>query len=172
MSSLTSKKNNFIKLTTMENKRCGYGPGFTFIELMIVIAIMAIMAGIAIPNSIEWLRAARLRGVTNDLASDLAMARLRAIKSSMPVKVIFSTDGYMVFIDSNNNNVLDSEEVLLRNKQYPAGITMSNTTFTSSRAIFHKTGATSAGTIRLSRNGNEQINIIINLVGRIRVETA
>lgn len=140
------------------------------IELMTVIAIMAIMAGIAIPNYMEWSRAARLRGATNDLTSDLAMARLRAIKNSTSVKVILSTNGYQVFIDDNDNNVLDLGEELLRNKQYPAGVTMSSTTFSSSRALFHRTGAASAGTVTLSRGG-QQSDIVVNIVGRIRVET-
>jgi type IV fimbrial biogenesis protein FimT len=132
--------------------------------LMTAIAIMAIMAGIAIPNYMEWSRAARLRSATSDLTSDLAMARLHAIKNSNSVKSLFSNGGYMIFIDSNNNNALDSGEVLLRNKQYPAGITGNSPTIN-----FHRTGASSGGTATLSRGGNQQINIIVNLVGRIRV---
>ncbi len=155
----------------MKNKCFGNFKGFTLIELMIVIAITAIMAGIAIPNYMEWSRAARLRSAINDLTSDMAMARLREIKSSTKVWVIFGTDGYQVFIDDNANNALDSGEVILRNKQYPAGVTMSSTTFTSNRALFHRTGASSAGTVTLSRGGNQQGDIVVNAVGRVRVET-
>ncbi len=163
--------NKVIKVKKMGNKAYISYKGFTLIEIMIAIAIMAIIAGIAIPNYIEWSMGARLRSAVNDLSSDLAMARLRAIKSSAKVGVIFAADGYQVFIDDNDNNTLDSGEVILRSKQYPAGVSMSGTTFASSRALFHRTGASSAGTVMLSRGGNQQINIVVNAVGRIRVET-
>lgn len=144
--------------------------GFTLIEVLTVVAIVAIISAIAIPNYIEWSRAAKLRSAVNDLTSDLAMARLRAIKGGAPVKVTFTTDGYMVFIDDNDNHVWDSGEPLLRNKQYPAGVIMSGCTFTADRAIFQRTGASKAGEITLSRGTNQQNTIFVNAVGRIRVQ--
>ena len=50
------------------------------LELVIVIAIVLVVAGIAVPNTLSLMHAARLRGAGGDLSSLLQTARIRAVQ--------------------------------------------------------------------------------------------
>lgn len=54
--------------------------GFTFIEMMMVIVIVAILAGIAGPSMLDMIRTSKVRTVTSDFYAALLTARSEAIK--------------------------------------------------------------------------------------------
>lgn len=66
--------------------------GFSFIELLVTIIIIGIMASIAIPGFSSWLPNYRLRIAAKDLYFDLQLAKLTAIKQNATSAVVFDTD--------------------------------------------------------------------------------
>jgi type IV fimbrial biogenesis protein FimT len=64
--------------------------GFTVLELMIVIVVMAILAVIAVPNLRTALQNNRLTTQTNDLVTAFQLARSEAVKRGRPVSVCAS----------------------------------------------------------------------------------
>ena len=61
--------------------------GFTAVELVIVIAIVAVAAALALPDLSNLLVNQRLRSAGTDLMSSLIVARSEAIKRNGPVEV-------------------------------------------------------------------------------------
>ncbi len=61
--------------------------GFTLIELMIVIAIVAIIAALAGPGFDNFVKLQRLKGISGNLATDLAFARSEAVARGAYVHV-------------------------------------------------------------------------------------
>lgn len=105
--------------------------GFTVVELLIVIAIMGILAGVAFPMMLNWLPNMRLRGAARDVYSVMQRARAEAIERGVNVTVGFNTatDAYILFLDNGagggnaDNDVLDgSEPALLRSGPLPNGV--------------------------------------------------
>lgn len=70
--------------------------GFTLIELMVAVAIMAIIAAIATPSIIQWRQSLFFRQATRDVTSMLRDARARAISTNRQHQVIFAGNTYMM----------------------------------------------------------------------------
>lgn len=67
--------------------------GFTLIELMVAVALVAILAMLATPSWNEMRIRAALRTGVNDLTSSLQFARSEAVRLNSPVTVCPSNDG-------------------------------------------------------------------------------
>ena len=97
--------------------------GFTLIELMISIAVAAILFGIAVPQFSAVTQNARMTSARNGLFTAMQLARTEAITRGVHVVVCASSDGEgcgaswsggsIVFVDTNRNRHRESTERLL-----------------------------------------------------------
>lgn len=63
--------------------------GFTFVELMVTVAIIAILAATSVPAIIQWLPNYRLKKAARDMFSHFQQARLQAVRLDTEVAVFF-----------------------------------------------------------------------------------
>ena len=145
--------------------------GFTLIEMMIVIAIMAIFAGIAIPNYLAWLPKSRLNGAARQVMGDLMAARMKAVSQNCDVGLAFVADDaeYKIWTDSNNDDTIDSGEEItkdIHSDYYDVTIS------TTKKIEFHSRGtANPYGTIALtSSNSTNSKNVNVRITGRVMIE--
>jgi type IV fimbrial biogenesis protein FimT len=62
--------------------------GFTLVEMMVTIAILAILLGIALPDFRQMLASERVRSANSDMFAALIMARSEAIKRNSSVTLV------------------------------------------------------------------------------------
>jgi prepilin-type N-terminal cleavage/methylation domain-containing protein len=92
--------------------------GVTLIELVVVMAIIAIMAVFMIPSIGEWVQNYRIKQAARDMASDLQLARMKAISIHRYCTVAFNITvggtlySYVIFPDYNNDLVLATADSL------------------------------------------------------------
>lgn len=67
--------------------------GFTLIELMVTLLILAILVGVGVPTFLDATLGSRLGSAANNLVVSLYLARSEAIKRNTTVQVCASTDG-------------------------------------------------------------------------------
>ncbi|MHB1054096.1 MAG: GspH/FimT family pseudopilin [Thiobacillus sp.] len=75
------------------NKRGPLQRGFTLIELMVTISILAILLMIAVPSFIEVTLGSKLGAYANNLAASAHLARSEAIKRNAVVTLCVSSNG-------------------------------------------------------------------------------
>lgn len=150
--------------------------GFTVFELMIVIAIFAVLAAIITPGFLEWRKESRLQGYANNLKADFELAKMRAIRNNTHVVIVFNQpafDGYRIFVDNGPNKwVKDTDEKMLREVKFPAGLSYYSvdSTFTGHRTRFDGRGVPGIkGTAVLMQEGDTR-RVVINRVGRITLQ--
>ena len=75
-------------------KRKNHQGGFTLLELIITVAIVAVGASLALPGFLQWHARTQLRQATSEIASQLTMARMAAMNRNRGVDVtIQATSG-------------------------------------------------------------------------------
>lgn len=107
-------------------KRCA--AGFTLIELMVAVALLAIMAGIAVPSFAAFISNYRATAAANDMLQALTLTRGEALKRGRRVTLLpVSSDwtkGWIIFVDTDNDLALDNgETTIFKHEALPVNIT-------------------------------------------------
>jgi type IV fimbrial biogenesis protein FimT len=75
--------------------------GFTLVEMLIVVAIMAILLALAVPSFNSTVRDNRVLSATNSLAASVAQARSEAVKRGRMVSICPSSGAYTNCVGTN-----------------------------------------------------------------------
>lgn len=87
--------------------------GFTLIELIVVVSVLAIMATLAAPSLINLLDNRRLNGAAEAVLAELQFARSEAIMRSGEITLQLPSNGlWLVVRDANNQDIrrIDSDD--------------------------------------------------------------
>ena len=120
---MSKARNTLDRCTTSHRSR-----GFSLIEMMMGVAILAIVIKLAAPTFSDFIKKSRLTSSTATLVADLNYARGEAIMRNAPVivcaKASSSTNcsttptwqsGWVVCIDANSDNVCDTASASVPN---------------------------------------------------------
>jgi type IV fimbrial biogenesis protein FimT len=156
----------------MEVSNLRKSTGLTLVELLIVLAIAAILAQIALPDFSDIMKNNRSATRINELQTSLNFARSEAIKRNNTVVICQSTngttcedseenwqDGWIIFADQNGNDSVDSEELLTMHGNADDRFTL---TFTETRIEYAGLGLATqgtGGTFTLCHNDEEGENL-------------
>lgn len=68
--------------------------GFTLLELMVIVAVIAIIMTVAVPNLREMIKNNRVTSQGNEMVAIINYARNEALRRNVNVPVIFSSEGF------------------------------------------------------------------------------
>jgi prepilin-type N-terminal cleavage/methylation domain-containing protein len=88
---------------------CASGPsagGFTLVEIMIVIAVVAIVFAIGAPSFARMVQKEPMRQAVSDVVEALGQARAQAILRGAAVEFVLSGEGVMRVVPANNRESL------------------------------------------------------------------
>lgn len=155
--------------------------GFTLIELMIAIAMIAILSAIAIPSLINLAPNYRLKAAARELYSDMQKAKIEATKTSTNVIILFQSGtyspggrvgSYRISIDSNGNDSYDAGETILAQKSMPQNVSLISTTFAGKTAGFTPRGISlevTSPNVQLRNNQSRYYKITLSPAGALKI---
>jgi len=156
--------------------------GITLIELMITIAIAAILISLAAPNMTASIQNNRMVTQVNELHASLNVARSEAVKRNASISVCRSSngtsctgnweDGWVVFADSDADGSVDAGEEVLQVHGAIAGNTdlaFSDTYITYINSGLASAGSASTFTLCDARGASDAKGLVIGTSGRPRL---
>jgi type IV fimbrial biogenesis protein FimT len=140
-------------------------PGFTIIELMMVMVVVGVMVALAGPNIRDLMIRIRVKAAASDLHSSLILARSEAIKRNagmqiVPVSAANWALGWTVMVQT-------SGDVLSQQQSYE------NVTFTTTNAAYAAaavTNVTFSGTGRETGSAGAGIAFVIQSPGHPQIK--
>ena len=164
--------------------------GFTLVELIVSLAVAAILLFAGVPAYQQWLGQYRLDNQAQFLAGAFNEARSEAIKRNLRVTLCKTRDGktcdddarweqgWIMFVDRNQNGEPDEDEPVLRTEgptqaqvsvrgNAPVANYVSFTSLGHARML---SGALQMGTVRLCLAGFDAVKVVLANGGRARIE--
>lgn len=164
--------------------------GATLLELLMTLAVTAILISLAVPGFAFISQTNRLAGATNDLVAALHLTRSEAIKRNGRAVLCASDNGtacssvawdrgWIVFHDANNNAALDADEHVISRHTAISGVRLTGNFFVSRYVSYVPTGSAKtvsgfgqAGTFTICAIGSDAPyqarEVILATTGRVR----
>ncbi|NVZ08365.1 GspH/FimT family pseudopilin [Allochromatium humboldtianum] len=148
--------------------------GVTLLELLIVVTILALLLGIALPSAQDLIERNRLKAAAHALAEDLQWTRSEAIKRNRVLGFSVDTEHWCYGVTDRPTGcdcrlTPDSEEAC-RIKRV-LGETFPGTRITSTLSLtrFEPRRATAInGSLTLSSPSGAEIRVVLSRLGRVR----
>ncbi|GIX31133.1 MAG: hypothetical protein KatS3mg124_1605 [Porticoccaceae bacterium] len=162
------------------------GPGFTAIELMVVVAVVALLAAMAVPAFQDLLAKRRVKGAAEEIHGLLLQARHEVPLRERDVTAVFadSADPWCVGLtlaatcDCGIQDPTDPDACtlpvagtpvlqVLQGDEFP-GVALEST-FTADHTTFrHPRLTANAGSVRVT-SGDFRLDVVVSPQGRIRI---
>ena len=131
--------------------------GYTLYEIIVVMAIIAVVSAISIFNYMAWIPGIRLNGAARQVMSDLVAARMASVKENVNVVVMhLDNHRYSVAVGNGAARIQDLKP------DYPG------TTLNFTSVLFSSRGTTSPRTLTLQNSGGTK-TITVAITGRVKI---
>ena len=134
--------------------------GFTLMELMIAIAIVAILSAVAVPNMIAWRNNAQFNSGVRQVKIAIEETRMDAIKTNMPSRIDFKGNS---FDRVKGDTTVQSHEL-------PPGVTISSSTFADDQVQFSSRGMANNGTVTIQGSAGQTRDIVVAITGTSKIK--
>jgi len=144
------------------NKELFKSSGFTVLEIIIVLSLLSILFTISLP-SLAHLRYSLVgKSVTQELGSQIRLAKIDALNSGKTTRVVFDTVRNQ-YIFTNGSGISTYHEL-------PKEATLYRTNFPLNTLRFYATGTpSSGGTITVKAGKELKYIIVAPVTGRVRI---
>lgn len=167
--------------------------GFTLVEALVVLAVLAVLLGLAVPGLTGLRERQQLQAQAEDFWNSLMLARAQALLHQQHTTVCAASAsgvcdaaagwhaGWLVFVDGNRNGRREANELLLQQRRSAPAVVRIVGNSTVSHMVGYSaegrseslTGAFQAGTVRFCAPGqSEGWQVVLNAIGRPRLEKA
>jgi len=141
--------------------------GFTLAELMVVIAIISIMSGIAVPNLIKWRNNQMLNKEARELHGIIRGLRHYAVKENAHTFIEFNSDSYK--IKKIKSGTIPAKEII---RPIPENISLVAKFGKDNILGFTSQGRPSSGmgSVKIALANVGERKIVVNITGGSRIE--
>lgn len=136
--------------------------GFTLIELVLVLFIIAVLGAIAAPRFTQATSSSRLNAAADRIAADFELARARARASSQSVTIAFSGSAERYQVSGGGGDTFKVEL-----DESPYNVTIRRIKFNGTKQVtFNGYGIPSSGGSLLIENGSDSLTLSIDENGQ------
>jgi len=141
--------------------------GFSLYELMVVIAIIAVLSAIVVPNMISWRNNSQFSAAVRQVKSTIEGVRMAAIKRNLPVNLFFN--GTNIFT-TQTRAITAGAAVLnpLVNHGLPPGVTVNANN--GGQLNFNNRGMATPCTVTVQHTNGLSNQIVVAITGSSRIQ--
>ncbi len=164
-----------VRLSAISYQLSAKRKAFTLVEMLVVLAIIAMLLGISIPFTAGFGKGLRIKTSARAILGVLRVAKSSAITYRKEYTVIFDVENGEYWIEDTDGRILEKKHILPSSIKFkvPDDEEADPITFEDDNIVFYSTGAIegASGSITIAdKRGNSKTISVIGSTGKIIID--